>query len=396
MAARHETLNGGTFMKITSRARRLKLVTAAVLVVALAAVALAACGSSSSGGSVPGSGSSSAAAAAPTLTPVPMEAGVIVGAGASFPAPLYMKWGTDYANVGGVKLNYQSIGSGGGISAIEAKTVDFGASDAPLEEADLTASNLAQFPMVVGGVVIVVNLNGITDGQLKLTPDVLANIYMGKTTMWNDASITALNPGVTLPATKINVVHRSDGSGTTWIFTHYLTDAAGSVWTAGADKEIPWPVGIGGKGNEGVAASVQQVGGSIGYVEYAYAKQTGMTTTQLQNKDGAWVKPSIDSFSAAAANADWKASLPSMYMVLVNQPGATSWPITGASFILVQKEQADAARAKAMFKFFDWGYTSGASSATQLDYVPIPQSVYSLVEKQVWSTVTASGSPVWP
>jgi phosphate transport system substrate-binding protein len=377
-----------------SHARRIALL-AAVAAVAVSSVALAACGSDSSGGAaVPGSGSS--AAAAPTLTPVGMEAGVIVGAGASFPAPLYMKWGTDYANVSGVKLNYQSIGSGGGISAVEAKTVDFGASDAPLEEADLQANDLAQFPMVVGGIVIVVHLDGVADGQLKLTPDVIAGIYMGKTTMWNDSSITSLNPGVSLPATKINVVHRSDGSGSTWIFTHYLTDAAGGIWTAGADKEVPWPVGIGGKGSEGVATSVQQVSGSIGYVEYAYAKQTGMTTAQLHNKDGVWVKPSIDTFSAAAASADWETSLPSLYVVLVNQPGADSWPITGASFILVQKDQGDASRAKAMFDFFKWGYTSGASSATQLDYVPIPESVYSLVEKQVWPTVSSGGTPVWP
>jgi phosphate transport system substrate-binding protein len=381
-------------MKKPSYARRVALIATTAILVAVPLV-LAACGSSSSsGGSVPGG--SSSAAAGPTLTPVPMTSGVIVGAGASFPAPLYMKWGADYAGVSGVKLNYQSIGSGGGISAVEAKTVDFGASDAPLQEADLTTNNLAQFPMVVGGVVIVVNLNGVSDGQLKLTPDVIASIYMGKTTMWNDPSITALNPGVTLPAVKINVVHRSDGSGTTWIFTHYLTDAAGSVWTAGADKEVPWPVGVGGKGNEGVAASVQQLGNSIGYVEYAYAKQTGMTTTQIQNKDGQWVKPSIQSFTAAASNADWKASLPSMYVVLVNEPGAESWPITGASYILVQKDQADASRAKAMFEFFKWGYTTGAPSATQLDYVAIPQSVYTVVEKQVWPTVTSGGAPVWP
>jgi len=191
-------------------------------------------------------------------------------------------------------------------------------------------------------------------------------------------------------------VHRSDGSGTTWIFTHYLTDAAGSIWTAGADKTIAWPLGIGGKGNEGVATSVQQLSGSIGYVEYAYAKQTGMTTTQLQNKNGAWVKPSIASFASAAAKADWKGSLPSMYLVLVNQPGAATWPITGASFILVQKDQPDASRAKTTLAFFDWGYTSGAAAATSLDYVPIPASVYSLVEKQVWPTVTVSGTPVWP
>ncbi len=378
-------------MKKSQPFRRLTPMIAAALAIAAVALTVAACGSTTASSS-----SASAVPAAPTLTPVAMTSGVIVGAGASFPAPLYMKWGSDYSSVSGVKLNYQSIGSGGGISAIEAKTVDFGASDAPLQEADLTANGLAQFPMVVGGVVIVVNLNGVTDGQLKLTADVIASIYMGKTTMWNDPSIASLNPGVSLPATKINVVHRSDGSGTTWIFTHYLTDAAGSVWTAGADKEVPWPVGVGGKGNEGVAASVQQLSGSIGYVEYAYAKQTGMTTTQLQNKDGAWVKPSIQSFSAAAANADWKASLPSMYMVLVNQPGKDAWPITGASFILVQKDQADAARAKAMLDFFKWGYTDGAAAATQLDYVPIPASVYGLVEKQVWPTVTAAGTPVWP
>jgi len=378
-------------MKKGERSRRFRLGAAVLLVLVAGAMALAACGGSSSSSS-----SAPAVAGAPTLTPVPLESGVIVGAGASFPAPLYMKWGADYAGVAGVKLNYQSIGSGGGISAIEAKTVDFGASDAPLEQSELDANGLAQFPMVVGGIVIVVNLNGVTDGQLKLTPDVLASIYMGKTTQWNDASITALNAGVSLPATKINVVHRSDGSGSTWIFTHYLTDAAGSIWTAGADKEVPWPVGVGGKGSEGVATSVQQLSGSIGYVEYAYAKQTGMTTTQLQNTDGAWVKPSIASFAAAASSADWKGSLPSMYMVLVNQPGAASWPITGASFILVQKDQADASRAKAMLKFFDWGYTSGASAATQLDYVPIPANVYKLVEDQVWPTVTSAGTPVWP
>jgi phosphate transport system substrate-binding protein len=377
-------------MKTTTRSVRLMFLVAGVLALAAAAGAVAGCGSSSS------SSTGNPAPAISGFTQVPMSSDTILGAGASFPAPLYMKWGSDYSGTSGVKLNYQSIGSGGGISAIEAKTVDFGASDAPLKESDLTANGLAQFPMVVGGVVVVVNLNGVTDGQLKLSPDVLASIYMGKTTMWNDASITTLNPGVKLPATNINVVHRSDGSGTTWIFTHYLTDAAGSIWTAGADKEIPWPVGVGGKGNEGVATSVQQLSGSIGYVEYAYAKQTGMTTTQLQNKAGAWVKPSIASFTAAAANADWKASLPSMYMVLVNQPGKTTWPITGASFILMQKDQADAARGKAALELFNWAYTNGAAAATSLDYVAIPASVYDLVQKQVWPTVTVSGTPIWP
>jgi phosphate transport system substrate-binding protein len=376
-------------MRYMKRFWRLASAGAAVLAVMALALAIAACGGSSSSGGTP-------APAISGFTPVPMTPDTMLGAGASFPAPLYMKWGADYAPTSGVKLNYQSIGSGGGIAAIEAKTVDFGASDAPLEESELTANGLVQFPMVVGGVVLVVNLSGVADGQLKLTPDVVAGIYMGKTTMWNDASITKLNPGVKLPATKINVVHRSDGSGTTWIFTHYLTDAAGTIWTAGADKEIAWPIGVGGKGNEGVAASVQRLGGSIGYVEYAYAKQTGMTTTQIQNKDGAWVKPSIESFAAAATNADWKASLPSTYMVLVNQPGQATWPVTGASFILVQKDQADAARAQTMLTFFDWCYTSGASAATTLDYVPIPANVYKLVEKQVWPTVTVSGTPVWP
>ena len=378
-------------MKTTTRSWRRMLLVAAAIAVAALAVAVAGCGGSGATDSgappVPGD---------PGLTPVPMSADTILGAGASFPAPLYMKWGSDYNGVAGVKLNYQSIGSGGGISAIEAKTVDFGASDAPLEQAELEANGLAQFPMVVGGVVLVVNLDGVADGQLKLTPDVVAGIYMGTVTTWNDPAIAKENAGVKLPSTKINVVHRSDGSGTTWILTHYLTDAAGSTWTAGADKEIAWPVGVGGKGNEGVAASVQQLSGSIGYVEYAYAKQTGMTTTQLQNKDGQWVKPSIASFTAAAANADWKGSLPSMYMVLANQAGAETWPITGASFILVQKDQADASRGKAALTFFDWGYTSGADGATALDYVAIPANVYKLVEKQVWPTITVSGTPVWP
>jgi len=376
-------------MKKSVRAWRLMLLVAALGIVALA-LAVAGCGGSTAGAS------GTPAPAISGFTPQPMSADTILGAGASFPAPLYMKWGSDYNGVAGVKLNYQSIGSGGGISAIEAKTVDFGASDAPLEQADLEANGLAQFPMIVGGTVLVVNLDGVADGQLKLTADVVAGIFMGTVTTWNDPAIVALNSGVTLPSTKINVVHRSDGSGTTWIFTHYLTDAAGSIWTAGADKEISWPVGVGGKGNEGVAASVQQLSGSIGYVEYAYAKQTGMTTSQLQNKDGQWVKPSIASFTAAAANADWKASLPSTYMVLVNQPGADTWPITGASFILMQKDQADAARGKAALEFFDWAYTNGADGATALDYVAIPANVYELVQSDVWPTITASGTPIWP
>jgi phosphate transport system substrate-binding protein len=366
-------------MKKSASPWRLLLVAATALALIAMALGVAACGG--------GSSSSDASSAA--------TADTIVGAGASFPYPLYSKWGGEYAATGGAKLNYQSIGSGGGISAIKAKTVDFGASDAPLEEAELTDGGLVQFPLCVGGVVPVINIEGVTDGQLKLTADLLAKIYNGDITMWSDPAIAAVNSGVTLPDTKINVVHRSDGSGTTWIFTHYLAAAAPDVWTAGADKEVPWPTGVGGKGNEGVAASVQQLSGSIGYVEYAYAKQAQMVTVQLQNKAGAFVKPSLDSFEAAASQADWQASLPSMYLVLVDQPGKTTWPIAGASFILVQKDQQDAGRAQAMMSLFDWAYKNGAETAKGLDYVPIPQNVYDLVESDVWKDVTVGGTPVW-
>jgi phosphate transport system substrate-binding protein len=249
--------------------------------------------------------------------------------------------------------------------------------------------------MVVGGVVPVINMEGVADGELRLTPETLAGIFMGEITSWDDAAIKRENPGLDLPGAKINVVHRSDGSGTTWIFTNYLTAAAGDVWTKGADKEIAWPVGVGGKGNEGVSASVQQLRGAIGYVEYAYAKQTGMAIAQLKNKDGAWVKPDIASFSAAAANADWQASLPSMALVLVDQPGADTWPITGASFILMQKEQADAERGRMTLEFFDWAYRNGEPAATELDYVAIPANVYELVQGEVWPMISSGGSPVW-
>jgi len=325
----------------------------------------------------------------------PAAADTIIGAGASFPYPLYSKWGEEHAATGGAKLNYQSIGSGGGISAVRAKTVDFGASDAPLEQTELDESGLAQFPLCVGGVVPVVNLEGVADGQLKLTAGLLAKIFNGDITMWNDQAIAVENAGVPLPDTRINVVHRSDSSGTTWIFTNYLAAAAPGAWKAGADKEVPWPTGVGGKGNEGVAASVQQLNGSIGYVEYAYAKQAQMTAVQLQNKDGEFVAPSLEAFEAAVAAADWKATLPSMYLILVDQPGAATWPIAGASFILVRREQTDAARADAMLRFFDWCYTNGAATATRLDYVAIPQNVYDLVRADVWGGITAAGTPVW-
>jgi phosphate transport system substrate-binding protein len=367
-------------MKMSKRGRRIPMIGGMALALAAMALGVAACG---------GSGTSSEASAA-------TQSDTIVGAGASFPYPLYSKWGEQYNTTAGVQLNYQSIGSGGGISAVTAKTVDFGASDAPLEQADLDSSGLVQFPMCVGGVVPVVNLDGVADGQLKLTADLLAKIYGGDITKWNDAAIAAANAGVSLPDIKINVVHRSDSSGTTWIFTNYLTAAAPDVWKAGADKEVPWPTGVGGKGNEGVAASVQQLSGSIGYVEYAYAKQAHMTTVQMRNKDGVFVKPSLDAFASAAAKADWKGSLPSMFLILVDQPGKATWPIAGASFILVQKDQADAAGAKTMLDFFDWAYTNGAETAASLDYVAIPADVYKLVQSDVWGNVTAAGAPVWP
>jgi phosphate transport system substrate-binding protein len=350
-----------------------------VVVLGVATLALAACGDDADGGSgIPGSGSSD----------------TIVGAGASFPYPLYSKWGSEYANLNDVKLNYQSIGSGGGISAIEAGTVDFGASDAPLEPAELEAAGLVQWPQCVGGVVLVVNLEGVESNELRLTGELVAKIYNGDITEWSDPAITEVNDGLELPADKINVVHRSDSSGTTWIFTKYLDAAAGDVWTLGGDKEIPWPTGVGGKGNEGVAASVQQLKGSIGYVEYAYAKETGLVSTQLENADGEWVTPSLDAFGEAAAKADW-AGAEGFYLVLVDQPGPKTWPITGASFILVQKEQEDAARAQTVLQFFDWAFTDGGASAESLDYVPMPDSVAALIRTE-WESITAAGAPVWP
>ena len=367
-------------MRKSNRLWRVAAAVALVAVLALAVTVLAACGEEeeSSGSGVPWTDMSK----------------TIVGAGASFPYPLYSKWGNEFYNLNGVKLNYQSIGSGGGISAIRAKTVDFGASDAPLEPAELEAAGLLQWPQCVGGVVMVVNIPGIETNELKLTAELIAKIYNGDIKDWGDPAIAAVNEGLDIPAGKINVVHRSDSSGTTWIFTNYLDAAAGDVWKLGGDKEIAWPVGVGGKGNEGVAASVQQLKGSIGYVEYAYAKETGLVTTQLQNADGKWVEPSLDTFGEAAARADW-AGADDFYLILVDQPGPRTWPIAGASFIMVQKEQADAQRAKTMLQFFDWAFTEGGATAESLDYVPIPEEVSTLIEQE-WETITAGGEPVWP
>ena len=304
----------------------------------------------------------------------------ISGAGATFPYPVYSKWADAYNKETGVRFNYQSIGSGGGIKQIKEKTVDFGASDAPLTAAELDEAGLLQFPMIMGGVVPVVNLEGIAPGALKMSNKLLADIYLGNVKKWNDSSVKGENPGLALPAKDITVVHRSDGSGTTWIFTNYLTKVS-PEWKSkvGNDKAVEWPVGVGGKGNEGVASYVQRIDGSIGYVEYAYALQNHLTHVKMKNRDGGFVDPSSKTFQAAAANADWT-NAKGFYVVLTDQPGKDSWPITGASFILVYKKQAEPATAEAVLKFFDWSYRNGAKMAEELDYIPMPGNVVKLVE----------------
>jgi len=320
----------------------------------------------------------------------------INGAGATFPYPVYGQWAWLYNKDTGVKLNYQSIGSGGGIRQIKAKTVDFGASDAPLKAEELNEAGLLQFPMIMGGVVPVVNIPGIAAGQLKLSGPTLADIFLGKITKWNDAAITKENPGVALPDTAITVVYRADGSGTTWIFTNYLSKVS-ATWkdSVGNAKSVKWPSGVGGKGNEGVAAYVQRIKGSIGYVEYAYALQNKLVYSLLQNRDGNYVAPTSATFQAAAANADWEKA-EGFYLVLTDQPGAESWPITGASFILVHKEQANVETAREVLKFFDWCYRNGGKTAAKLDYVPMPEKVVALVEKAWKEQIKAGGKPVWP
>ena len=318
----------------------------------------------------------------------------LTGAGATFPYPIYSKWAYNYQEATGTKINYQSIGSGGGIAQVKAKTVDFGASDAPLTEDELSQAGLIQFPLIIGGIVPVVHVEGIESGKLKLTPTILADIFVGKIESWDDSSIKAANPDLTLPAKSISVVHRADGSGTTWIFTNYLSQVSAN-WKdkVGAGKAVAWPVGMGGKGNEGVAAYVKRIDGAIGYVEYAYALQNNMPVAVLQNHDGKFVEPTLKTFQAAAANADWK-NAAGFYMVLVNQPGDESWPITGASFILIHQEQADASHAQSLLKFFDWCYKNGASAAEELQYVPIPGSVSELVEATWKQQVRSGGQPV--
>ena len=318
----------------------------------------------------------------------------ISGAGATFPYPVYAKWAEAYKQQTGIGLNYQSIGSGGGIKQIEASTVTFGASDKPLEPADLKQNGLVQWPQIIGGVVPVVNIPGIKPGELVLDGTTLASIYMGEISRWNDPAIKKLNPSLNLPKLDIATVYRSDGSGTNFLFTNYLSQVSPNFSkTIGANASVQWPVGIGAKGNEGVANQTAQTGGAIGYVEYAYVKQTGMTYAKLINREGKAVTPEAKAFQAAAANADW-ARAEGYYLILTNQPGAGSWPITGASFILVHADSKDTNTAAAL-KFFDWAYTQGQSMAEGLDYVPIPAPVVKLVEKSWQDSLTVDGKPVW-
>ncbi|MGJ5130102.1 MULTISPECIES: phosphate ABC transporter substrate-binding protein PstS [unclassified Bradyrhizobium] len=308
----------------------------------------------------------------------------ITGAGATFPFPIYSKWADAYKKETGNGLNYQSIGSGGGIKQIQAKTVTFGATDAPLKAEQLEKDGLVQWPMVMGGIVPVVNLEGVKPGEMVLDGETLANIYLGKITKWDDAAIKKLNPNVKLPSDAIAVVRRSDGSGTTFNFTYYLSEVSAD-WKSkiGFNTAVEWPVGVGAKGNEGVSGNIGQTKNSIGYVEYAYAKQNKLTYTGMINKAGKTVQPTVEAFQAAAANADW-AKAPGYYVILANQPGDKSWPMTAATFILMHKEPADKAASGEAIKFFKWSFEKGAKMAEELDYIPMPDSVVKLIEK-TWS-----------
>jgi phosphate transport system substrate-binding protein len=319
----------------------------------------------------------------------------ISGAGATFPYPIYAKWADAYKTLTGVGLNYQSIGSGGGIKQIKAKTVTFGASDMPLKPDELKAAGLLQFPMIIGGVVPVVNLKGIAPGALQLDGATIAAIYLGDITEWDDPKIKRLNPKLNLPDTAIAPIYRSDGSGTNFLFTDYLSKESPTFQAKiGANSSVQWPIGIGAKGNEGIASMTRQTEGAIGYVEYAYAKQNNMTYAALTNKAGKAVAPSAESFQAAAANADWTHA-DSYYLILTDQAGAASWPITGASFILVYRQPSDPAAVEAALKFFAWAYKDGAKMAAELDYVPLPAPLIAAVQK-TWATeITANGHPVW-
>lgn len=320
----------------------------------------------------------------------------MTGAGATFPYPVYAKWADTYKKQTGHGLNYQSVGSGAGIKQIKKKTVEFGASDMPLNAQELASAGLIQFPMIMGGLVPVVNVEGVSAGQMKLTGDVIAGIYLGKIKKWNASEIMALNPDLKLPAKEITVVHRSDGSGSTFLWTDYLSKVNAEFKAkVGSGTAVKWPTGLGGKGNEGIAASVLNIKGAIGYVEYAYVKKNNMVYAQLKNRDGQFVTPDDATFKAAAANADW-AKAPGFSVMLTDQPGKTSWPITGASFILMHKQQANAVQGREVLQFFSWAFKNGGTMATDLDYVAMPDSVIKLVE-ETWKKELkdSSGKAVW-
>jgi len=334
-------------------------------------------------------------AVAATISVSTAFAAEVTGAGATFPAPVYAKWADAYQKATGNKINYQSIGSGGGIKQITSKTVDFGASDMPLTPQDLDKAGMMQFPTVIGGVVPVVNVPGIKPGELRLTGAVLADIFLGKLTKWNDKPIADLNPKLSLPAQDIAVVRRADGSGTTFIFTNYLSKVS-AEWKSkvGEGTAVQWPLGLGGKGNEGVSAFVQRVPSSIGYVEYAYAKQNKLAHAQMQNADGVFVQPEDDAFKAAAAGADWTKS--GFYEILTDKPGKATWPISGATFILIYKVQDKPAQAVEVLKFFDWSFKNGDKMAADMDYVPLPDSLVKLINTTIANNVKdASGKALW-
>ncbi|MFZ6695333.1 phosphate ABC transporter substrate-binding protein PstS [Stenotrophomonas acidaminiphila] len=353
----------------------MKLHTTGLAALSLAiALGLSACG----GGSDTSSGQSAATAAAPAAGD--KVAAEISGAGASFIFPLVSKWSADYNAATGARINYQSIGSGGGIAQIKAGTVDFGSSDKPLSSEELAQAGLGQFPSAIGGVVPVVNLEGLEPGQLRLSGALLADIFLGKIKTWNDAAIAAANPGVALPATKITLVHRSDGSGTTFNFSNYLSKVSGE-WKdkVGEGTSVQWPDGVGGKGNEGVASYVQQIKGSLGYVELAYALQNNMPYASMQNAAGNWVQPTAETFAAAAASADW-ASAKDFNLVITNAPGANAWPITATNFMLMRKQPKDAKRNQDTLAFFKWAFENGRQQANDLHYVPLPAELVTQIE----------------
>jgi phosphate transport system substrate-binding protein len=366
-----------------SRARA-ALVSVIVAGVLALVPSITACGSSGSGG-----GSNPSSSARPGSA-----SNVVLGAGATFPYPLYSAWASAYQSATGEKVNYQAVGSSAGIEQIKNRIVWFGASDAPLTAGELKRDGLFQFPACIGGVSVIYNLPGVS--KLRLDGPTLADIFMGKITKWNDTAIADQNPGVTLPDTAISVVHRADGSGTTWIFSSYLS-AVSTAWKSdfGAGQTISWPAGVGGKGSDGVAQQVKTVPGGIGYVEYAYAKQGQIAAATLKNADGKWVQSSLDGFSAAAKQADW-ANAPGLYLALVNLPGAYSYPIVGASFILVHTDTAEAAEVQSVLKFYDWSFKNGRQKATSLDYVYLPQSTVDLIEGMWRTDLTSNGKRVWP